>query len=319
MAVELHIRPRRPEDDPRIVEIYSDQEADSAPLTVDRLREEVDESSPESRRETWVAAREDSILGFGGFLPAWWTGDPAVFSLDLRVDRTYWRHGIGSQLFEFLQTRVRQIGGRRVMSWVRTDFPQSLPFAAGRGFRRTGDEVEDYRLCVPKASTSVYVGLEDRLGETGIRIVSLAEVGADTAFLHRLRELWGEQGQPSAGTPEQIQRSFNVWRYQALAAPGLSPETHWIALEGDRPVGTTFLKRLSPAAAENDFTAVAPSHRGRGIAPALKLRAIGWARANDIDWFYTSSEVRNHPMLTINRRLGYVPGAHRLELTGDIE
>jgi hypothetical protein len=57
----------------------------------------------------------------------------------------------------------------------------------------------------------------------------------------------------------------------------MSAETHWVALNGERPVGMTFLKRLSEDAAENDYTCVAATHRSRGIATALKLRTIAWA------------------------------------------
>ena len=80
----------------------------------------------------------------------------------------------------------------------------------------------------------------------------------------------------------------------------------------------TFLKRLSPTAAENDYTGVAASHRGNGIAVALKLRAIQWAQRNGVDWFYTSSETGNSPMLSINQKLGYRAGVRRIEVGRDI-
>ena len=56
---------------------------------------------------------------------------------------------------------------------------------------------------------------------------------------------------------EQLSDSFSSWREEILQAPGLSPETQWIALDAGRPVGMSFLKRLSEDAAENDYTAVA--------------------------------------------------------------
>ena len=79
----------------------------------------------------------------------------------------------------------------------------------------------------------------------------------------------------------------------------------------------TFLKRLSDDAAENDYTGVASTYRGRGIARALKLRAIAWARQRGVRWFYTSSEIGNARMIAVNRRLGYEPGVRRLEVARD--
>jgi GNAT superfamily N-acetyltransferase len=112
--------------------------------------------------------------------------------------------------------------------------------------------------------------------------------------------------------------SFPSWQQEVLHAAGLSPETHWLALEGDRPVGMTFLKRLSDEAAENDYTGVASTHRGRGIASALKAHAIAWARQQGVHWFYTSSEIGNTRMIAINQRLGYQPGVRRLEVAQDL-
>ena len=59
------------------------------------------------------------------------------------------------------------------------------------------------------------------------------------------------------------------------------------------------------------------THRGRGIASALKLRAIAWAGGQGVRWFYTSSEIGNTPLIAINRRLGYRPGVRRLEVAQD--
>ena len=136
-------------------------------------------------------------------------------------------------------------------------------------------------------------------------------------FLRALQALWAEPGDQTVD-PERLRDSFPWWRAQVLDGPGLSSETHWVALDGERPVGMTFLKRLSENAAENDYTGVARSYRGRGIAPALKVRAITWAREHGVDWFYTSSEIGNTSMISINRRLGYRPGVRRLQAAQDL-
>ena len=65
---------------------------------------------------------------------------------------------------------------------------------------------------------------------------------------------------------------------------------------------------------KEQLVGVAATHRGRGIATALKRRAIAWARQDGVSWFYTSSEMGNARMIAINRRLGYQPGVRRLEV-----
>jgi GNAT superfamily N-acetyltransferase len=257
------------------------------------------------------------VVGYADLDHAWWTGRPEVFTVDVRVERESWGRGIGTELFETLVEEATNRGAARLTGWVREDLPEVRRFAARHGFEVTGTVIEDYRLHVPQARTAEYQKIEAQLQREGIRIATLSEIGQDEAFLRALHKLWATSGN-QATDAETPAREFDSWRERVMDGPGQTPETHWVALDGERPVGMTFLKRLAPGAAENDYTGVAPSHRGRGIAQALKLQAIAWAKENGVEWFYTASEVGNARMIAINRRLGYEPGARRLEVAGDL-
>jgi GNAT superfamily N-acetyltransferase len=314
----LTLRPRVPGDDAGIVEIYTRQEADSEPLTIALYRAEQAEKVADRQGEQWVAVETSRVVGVGSLAPAWWTGRPGIYAVHIRIDQNHWRRGIGTRLYGLLRSRLIALGATRLVSWVRVDAANGRRFAARHGFRETGEVVEQYRLHVPEANAEAYGGLEERLRRGGLRIASLAELGTeDELFLRALQRLWASSGDEPPD-PERLRGSFPAWRREVLQAAGLSPETHWVALDGERPVGMTFLKQLSEDAAENDYTGVAPTHRGRGIAPALKLRAIAWARQHGVRWFYTSSEIGNTRMIAINRRLGYQPGVRRLEVSRDL-
>jgi RimJ/RimL family protein N-acetyltransferase len=191
-------------------------------------------------------------------------------------------------------------------------------FATRREYRETGQVLEDYRLDVQQANLNAYPGLRERLENEGIGFASLAELNPDEALLRRVQYLWAETGDENLEL-DSLSESFDSWREHVLAGSGQSPETHWLALREGRPVGTTYLKRLSPEAAENDYTAVTPAYRGRGIAQALKLRALAWAQQNGLRYFHTSSDVRNVRMIAINRHLGYQPGVRRMEMARDLQ
>jgi GNAT superfamily N-acetyltransferase len=314
----LTLRPRAAGDDARIVEINNQQEGDSLPLTLARYRAEHAEQAADGQSEQWVAVDRDQLVGVGSFHPAWWTDHPGIYAGEIRVDPGRWRQGIGTRLYDLLQSRLLTREAIRLLSWVREDAAHARRFAARHGFYETGQVVQECRLHVPAAETERYEGGEERLRREGVRIASLAELGRDDElFLRGLQRVSADSGD-GPPDPESLGDSFATWRRQVIHGAGMSPETHWVALDGDRPVGMTFLKRLSDDAAENDYTGVASTHRGRGIAPALKLRAIAWARHHGVNWFHTSSEVGNTRMIAINRGLGYQPGVRRLEVARDL-
>ena len=311
-------RLRRADDDADIVALHALQEPDSAPLTVARYRLEQAEQIVNRRGEQWVAVDAGRVVGVGSFSSAWWTGRRGSYALHIAVDQRRWRQGIGGALARLVGARLDALGATRLLDWVRADAAEGRHFAAARGFRETGAVLEEYRLHVPEAITDPHTGLEGALAGAGLRVASLAELGADDEPLLRgLQRLWAST---DASPPDQgrLDASFPSWRREVLDAAGASPQTHWVALDGGCPVGMSFLKRLSEDAAENDYTCVAPAYRGRGIAVALKLRAIGWARQQGVRWFYTSSEAGNEPMIAINRRLGYQAGARRVEVENEL-
>jgi len=312
------VRPWEPGDDAGIVEMYNREEPQAAPRAVEAHRGQEAEVARQDDEEQWVAVAAGRVVGVGSFGPAWWTGRLGDCTAQLLVDHDYRGRGIGSRLSDILDSRLAAHGATRLLAWVRTDSTPGRCFAARRGFTETGQVIDEYRLRVEDASLEAYQGLEDQLRGENVRIASLNELeSSDETVLRGLQHLWADSG----GTPPDAQEladSFDSWRARVVEGAGLAYETHWVALHAGRPVGMTFLKRLRADAAENDYTAVAPSFRGRGIAQALKVRAIRWARENGVRWFFTSSEIDNARMIAINERLGYVRTIRKVEVAREL-
>ena len=95
------------------------------------------------------------------------------------------------------------------------------------------------------------------------------------------RDMQGDERRPARGV-----RRARARRGARLREALLSPET--------------------PERAFHDLTGVRRSHRGRGIAGALKRTQIAWAKANGYTSLQTSNEVRNEPIRRLNERHGYV-------------
>lgn len=306
---ELTIRPCAAEDAPAMADLYNRQEAGSGPRgTQDFLHGAAGQDGGDER---WVATDEGRVVGYATQEPAWWTGRHDIHAIEVRVERDRWGCGVGTSLFTALLSQSLAVGATRLLAWIQADLAEARRFAGRHGFEPTGQTVEEYRLYVPEARDQYASDIAARLQGEGIRIVALADIGEDESFLRALQSLWMMDDGSNVPT-------FETWRSRVLEGAGCSPRTHWVAMDGKRPVGTTFLKRLGTDSAENDYTAVAPSHRGRGLAYALKLQAIAWGREHGMNWFYTSSLIENTPMIAINRRLGYRAGVRRQEVARDL-
>jgi mycothiol synthase len=59
--------------------------------------------------------------------------------------------------------------------------------------------------------------------------------------------------------------------------------------------------------AATGYTGVLRAYRGRGVATALKVAAVQWARARGMAYIYTGNDLTNAPMLAINSQLGFEP------------
>ena len=105
-----------------------------------------------------------------------------------------------------------------------------------------------------------------------------------------------------------------------VEAPGKRDDAFVVALDGERAVGYAALGfgTNEPHDAWHDMTGVLRSHRGRGIASALKRAQIRWAKQNGISRLVTGNHEDNAPIRHLNDALGYRPTAVRVLLRGPI-
>jgi predicted GNAT superfamily acetyltransferase len=100
---------------------------------------------------------------------------------------------------------------------------------------------------------------------------------------------------------------FEVARKMFFEGPGTDPRSTILAMRDGRPVGMTATMVKENGAAYTNFTGVARSERGKGLALALKLRALRELASRGVKLFGTTNDESNAAMRGINKRLGYVP------------
>ena len=104
-------------------------------------------------------------------------------------------------------------------------------------------------------------------------------------------------------TPEaMLAPPYDDWAYEELRGPVV-----FGAFDAERLVGYAALVThpARPDVLEHGFTAVVRSHRGRGIATALKRTQHAWAAEHGYRELVTYTQEGNKRMRAINEKLGY--------------
>jgi GNAT superfamily N-acetyltransferase len=233
--------------------------------------------------------------------------------LGLCVLPPYRRKGIGSALYRSVSEYARAAGKTGLQTNVIETQVDGLAFLLHRGWEET-ERAKLVRLDLagqaPPALPSV----------AGVEFTTLGERPALVATIHRVAVL-AFADIPSAGEPVAA-GSFEEFRARDVDRPGIPPEAFQVAVDpatGDA-VGYAAMQFLPGRTdvAWHDMTAVHPAWRGRGIATALKARAIAWAIEAGLTALETGNDTENAPMRAVNARLGYRPMPDEISLRGPL-
>lgn len=235
---------------------------------------------------------------------------PDFLQASVIVAPDYRGKGIGSRLWDTMRQAV-PAEVRGLSADVADTDPTSREWAERRGF---GVHVHRYasELDLAAFDETPFSADWDRLHAGGVRVGDMVGAEADTEA--RLVDLIAElltHTPDLAGLPrwsaEQVREVFHMNsdphpEWQLLA---LGPQGEWL--------GLTVMVRYGDMA-YNEFTAILPQARGRGLALPLKLEAIRRAQAAGLKVMRTNNHSENAPMLAVNRRLGFVPQVGRWEM-----
>ncbi|GAC1629405.1 MAG: hypothetical protein NVS4B2_11500 [Chloroflexota bacterium] len=315
----LTIRPRRPEDDPRLVEIDRLNDPDGPSLSIEELRHEIETDPPEAQTTRLVAEVDGEVVGEVAWSRKVYVENQNAWWSQLSVDPGRQNRGTGTELFRVMLTGVQNRGAAKVVCSVREDRPRSIRFLETRGFSPTGRATRLSALDVAGARLERCREAARQVEKHNIRIATMAEIGLENLeFLHALHRMSDDSERDMPRTESYAGMPFDAWYRDMFETTGTSLDAFWVALDDDLPVGLVVLTTRQGGWADNHYTGVARSHRGRGIARALKYHTVEWAQQHGIQSIITGNDATNKPMLAINIDLGYQPLAARIEMARDL-
>ena len=310
-GVNLHFRAFEDRDYERLAEISSAIEPRTS-STAQSLRYRDATLEPRVRMVRIVAETEtDTVVAAGQLMHIWWAYHPRRYLLRLEVDPAWQHHGIGSALFDRLLAELTNWGADLVRTEAPSLRPAAIAFLEHRGFCEWRRRWES-SLDVATANVERLVEAHERVLSSGIAITTYAdeETRRGKRLAHEVYAadtLFGSDEPAQAVDDGSESMSFERFAATQLDSPDVLPSAHFLALDEERIVGVSRLRRDSKHAdvLYQELTGTDPEYRGRGIAQALKLRTIQFARENGFRQIRTSNDSTNAPMLHINDTIGF--------------
>jgi GNAT superfamily N-acetyltransferase len=211
--------------------------------------------------------------------------------------------GAGTALYVAVSRWAAGQGLDTIEARAESDDKVSLGFAERRGFaevwRERGFEL-DLREAAPSPPPPA-----------GIEIVQLEDRPELDAALYDV----ALEAEPDVPSNEDWQApSLKEFLESDIHRPG---SIIVVALDDAEAVGYATLT-VHEGKGTHAFTAVKRAARGRGVARALKVAQIEWAKAHGLTHLSATNERRNAPMIRVNESLRYreVPG--RVGLRGPL-
>ncbi len=226
-------------------------------------------------------------------------------SVDVRPEAR--GRGVGGGLYEALLAQLSAFEVGLLKAETLENHERAREMLVRRGFELV--------LREPVSRVQVAEVALERFAERVGRAAKAVRIITRAAFLaedpeHAMRRYWAlhmetRKDMPRVGTATEV--PFEAFM-RRMEIPGLNAEASFVALDGELLVGCTELVMppADPSALRVAYTGVLRSHRRRGIAMALKVRALEFALEVGAQTIQTDNE-ENNPMYQINLKLGFVP------------
>ncbi len=303
----ITLRPFTPEDYEVFVRL-SNEAYPEYQWTVDEVRYWDDDWKPEGFfRRRILAIEAGAPVGYAEASHARGQFVPSNYRVDLVVRPKARRRGIGTVLFDDLVAALRPRGARWIRAQIKDSDQAGIAFAQGNGAVELKRDWES-RLDLAAFDPAPFAGAPTRAARAGVRITTLAtEMENDPDAIRKAYELHEtarlDVPNLDAPTPSPYER----FEHEVLHGPASLPDAYFIAIRNGRYVGESSLGKegTDPGVIYQQLTAVLRDERGKGIAMALKLEAVEYARTHGYREVRTWNDSTNRPMLAINEALGF--------------
>ena len=281
-------------DEPRTAEEWSYEDA-----RLDRSRYHLE-------RHVAIDTRGE-IVGYAGLGHMPWNFHPHKYWMEVCVHPRHRRRRAGQALWARLVASLRARGALVARTLVRENHSDGVRFAQRLGFVEVMRRWES-RLTIATFDLDRFQPVLNRVLASGVKITTLADERArDQDNLHRIYEMDQEVSRDEPLPDDFTPVDFTTFLDHGVRAPLALSDAFFLATVDGVYAGVSVLYKAAAGDwLKQGLTGVRRPFRGRGLATALKLKTIAYARAYGAREIRTYNEIHNAPIVAINEKLGFI-------------
>jgi GNAT superfamily N-acetyltransferase len=269
---------------------------------------------PKYKSQRWVALEDERVVGYGLYSQQIFNYHPHKFNIAISVLPQYRRRGIGSALYDQIMEGLLPFGPQKLRADGYGNLMEGVRFLLKRGFQEVFRETP-LHLDVMTFDLTSYQGLEAKLRAKGIEIRTLRDLEGDTDRDRKVYDLFWEATQDVPHEGEIAKMDFAEWAEWTLQDPLVPHDGYIIAVHEDEYIGISeFGINQSDNTLQAGLVGVKKAFRKQGIALAMHLRAISYAKRNGYALIKTSTATGNVPMRSLYDQLGFIPQPDWIQL-----
>ena len=299
------IRPFTPKDYPALARI-ANAAAPDYPSSVAEMEFCDARRDAKCRQGRWLIERDGQAVGYGEYSQRSSSYHPRRFQVNVIVQSDCQSQGLGKALYEQVMSALIPFDPLSVRARTREDRVRSVRFLRDRGFTEDMRSYES-RLDVAAFDPALYAGVEARVRAQGIEFKTLRDLEDVPGHWQKHYEMGEELSADVPSAEPRTRLEKDVWMSARIQNPTLLHDAYLFAVKGGEYIGVSMLKSSSGSAdLTTGMTGVRREYRRQGVALALKLKTIAWAKRIGYSQIQTWNEANNQGMLGINERLGFV-------------